>query len=102
MSKITIEAIDQVMERVPGATYAEVREALIKSDGDVIDAIILLQENSTEKENKNKNLCQKIRTKVFVAAELGFEPRMNESESLVLPLHHSAIESIPLCRPPLL
>ena len=54
MSKITIEAIDQVMERVPGATYAEVREALIKSDGDVIDAIILLQENSTEKENKNK------------------------------------------------
>ena len=23
-------------------------------------------------------------------AELGFEPRMNESESLVLPLHHSA------------
>ena len=52
MSKITIEAIDQVMERVPGATYAEVREALIKSDGDVIDAIILLQENSTEKDKK--------------------------------------------------
>ena len=55
MSKITIEAIDQVMESVPGATYAEVREALIKSDGDVIDAIILLQENSTEKEKENKN-----------------------------------------------
>lgn len=55
MSKITIEAIDQVMERVPGATYAEVREALIKSDGDVIYAIILLQENSTEKEKENKN-----------------------------------------------
>ena len=55
MSKITIEAIDQVMERVPGATYAEVREALIKSDGDVIDAIILLQENSKEKEKENKN-----------------------------------------------
>ena len=59
MSKITIEAIDQVMERVPGATYAEVREALIKSDGDVIDAIILLQENSTEKEKENKNKKQK-------------------------------------------
>ena len=26
-----------------------------------------------------------------MAAELGFEPRMNESESLVLPLHHSAL-----------
>ena len=60
MSKITIEAIDQVMERVPGATYAEVREALIKSDGDVIDAIILLQENSTEKENKNKKTFEEV------------------------------------------
>ena len=60
MSKITIEAIDKVMERVPGATYAEVREALIKSDGDVIDAIILLQENSTEKENKNKKTFEEV------------------------------------------
>ena len=60
MSKITIEAIDQFMERVPGATYAEVREALIKSDGDVIDAIILLQENSTEKENKNKKTFEEV------------------------------------------
>ena len=60
MSNITIEAIDQVMERVPGATYAEVREALIKSDGDVIDAIILLQENSTEKENKNKKTFEEV------------------------------------------
>lgn len=60
MSKITIEAIDQVMERVPGATYAEVREALIKSDGDVIDAIILIQENSTEKENKNKKTFEEV------------------------------------------
>ena len=51
MSKITIEAIDQVMERVPGATYAQVKEALIKCDGDVVDAIILLQEGSTNEEN---------------------------------------------------
>ena len=51
MSKITIEAIDQVMERVPGVTYAEVKEALLKCDGDVVDAIILLQNNSTNEEN---------------------------------------------------
>ena len=51
MSKITIEAIDQVMDRVPGVTYAEVKEALIKCDGDVVDAIILLQNNSTNEEN---------------------------------------------------
>ncbi len=54
MSKITIEAIDQVMERVPGATYAEVKEALIKSDGDVIDAIILLQENSAGRDKNDE------------------------------------------------
>lgn len=52
MSKITIEAIDQVMERVPGATYAQVKEALTKCDGDVVDAIILLQDNSTGTEEK--------------------------------------------------
>lgn len=52
MSKITIEAIDQVMDRVPGATYAEVKEALLKCDGDVVDAIILLQDNSTGTEEK--------------------------------------------------
>ena len=51
MSKITIEAIDQVMDRVPGVTYAEVKEALIKCNGDVVDAIILLQNNSTNEEN---------------------------------------------------
>ncbi|MFR5131273.1 MAG: DUF4342 domain-containing protein [Terrisporobacter sp.] len=45
----------KLWKEFPGATYAEVREALIKSDGDVIDAIILLQENSTEKEKENKN-----------------------------------------------
>lgn len=52
MSKITIESIDQVMERVPGATYAQVKEALLKCDGDVVDAIILLQDNSTETDEK--------------------------------------------------
>ena len=55
MSKITIESIEQVMQRVPKATYAEVKEALIKCDGDVVDAIILLQDNSTQSdETRNK------------------------------------------------
>lgn len=52
MSKITIEAIDQVMERVPGATYAQVKEALIQTDGNVVDAIILLEKDSTKEDDK--------------------------------------------------
>lgn len=54
MSKITIEAIDQVMERIPGATYAQVKEALEKSNGDVIDAIIFLQDNSINTDDKKE------------------------------------------------
>ena len=50
-SGITVEMVDQVMERVPDATYKEVRVALIKSEGDVLDAIIILEE---EKKNPKK------------------------------------------------
>ncbi len=61
MSKITIEAIDQVMERVPGATYAQAKEALLKCDGDVVDAIILLQDNSTGTgEKKDKKTFEEV------------------------------------------
>ena len=31
----------------------------------------------------------------FKAGELGFEPRLKESESFVLPLHHSPVNSSP-------
>lgn len=53
MSKITIELIDQVMERVPGATYAEVKEALLKTEGNVLEAIILLEKNNNDFEQDN-------------------------------------------------
>lgn len=55
MSNITIESIDKVMERVPGATYAQVRDALIKSNGDVVEAIILLQDNDTQQKEESSN-----------------------------------------------
>src|SRR3954454_18381924 len=37
------------------------------------------------------NICGRVRTDAngSVAGELGFEPRQTESESVVLPLHHS-------------
>ena len=43
------------MERVPGATYAQVRDALIKSNGDVVEAIILLQDNDTQQKEESSN-----------------------------------------------
>ncbi len=54
MNKITIESIDQVMERVPGISYAKAKEAILQCDGDVVDAIILLQQSHKE-ENKQED-----------------------------------------------
>src|SRR6516164_2615277 len=36
--------------------------------------------------SKSKRLCKYL---ILLAGELGFEPRQTESESVVLPLHHS-------------
>ena len=54
MSSITIEMVDKVMERVPSASYKEVKEALVHSDGDILEAIIYLEENSGAIKAKNK------------------------------------------------
>lgn len=54
MSSITIEMVDKVMERVPSASYKEVKEALIHSDGDILEAIIYLEENSGAVKVKKK------------------------------------------------
>lgn len=54
MSSITIEMVDKVMERVPSASYKEIKEALIHSDGDILEAIIYLEENSGAVKAKKK------------------------------------------------
>ncbi len=42
-NNITIEKLDAVIERVNSATYAEAKKALLDCDGDVIEAVILLE-----------------------------------------------------------
>ena len=42
-SNITIEKLDAVIERVSSTTYAEAKQALLECDGDVIEAVILLE-----------------------------------------------------------
>ena len=46
-NEITIEKIDAVIQRVPSATYAEAKQALIDHNGDVIESIIALESNKT-------------------------------------------------------
>ena len=51
-NEITIEKIDAVIQRVPSATYAEAKQALIDHNGDVIESIIALESIKTTKESK--------------------------------------------------
>lgn len=43
---ISLEKVDMVVDRT-GVTFAEAKEALKKADGDVVDAIILIEKNRT-------------------------------------------------------
>lgn len=55
MSQVTIETIDKVLERVPKATYKQAKEALQKTDGNIVEAIIYLESNYSDlKASKNK------------------------------------------------
>lgn len=45
MSEITIEKVEQILERFPQLSYKEAKEALVETDGDVLEAIIYLEEN---------------------------------------------------------
>lgn len=58
MAQITIEMVDQVLDRLPYATYKEAREALIKTDGNVLDAIIYIEsgQKDTGFENKKESI----------------------------------------------
>lgn len=43
--KITLEMVDEVIART-GASYQEAKDALLKADGDVLEAIVLLEEQA--------------------------------------------------------
>ena len=57
--KITLEMVDKVIERT-GVSYAEAKEALENSNGDILDAIILIQSKgkytNTNEENKTETI----------------------------------------------
>ena len=54
MAQITIEMVDQVLDRLPYATYKEAREALLKTDGNVLDAIIYIESGQKDMGFENK------------------------------------------------
>lgn len=55
MGDITIEKIDEIISRMPHIRYEDAKEALVKSNGDVLDAIIYIESNKQKKSSKIKN-----------------------------------------------
>jgi membrane-associated HD superfamily phosphohydrolase len=64
-SNITIEKLDAVIERVSSTTYAEAKQALLECDGDVIEAVILLelQKGSGGKTKQAKKTMEEVFSK---------------------------------------
>ena len=51
--EITLEKVEQVIERT-GVSYAKAKEALVNAEGDVLEAIILLEEEKNGSANIRK------------------------------------------------
>lgn len=58
MSQVTIEAIDKVLARLPKATYKQAKEALQKTDGNVVEAIIYLESNYSDLKGSQKKTTE--------------------------------------------
>ncbi len=61
--QITLEAVEKVME-LTGVDYAAAKEALVKADGDVDEAVKLITPESKEENDKVKETIEKIKAKV--------------------------------------
>lgn len=51
MEEITLEKIDLLRERTK-ASYSEAKEALIRAEGNVVDALIILEENTKQEKQE--------------------------------------------------
>lgn len=78
--EITLEAVDQIKERT-GVSYAEAKEALVKSNGNVVDAIIALEEAS-KSEDRAEAIIEKIK-QAFKAGNLT-KIQMKKDDKVIL------------------
>lgn len=63
LNNITIEKIDEIVSRIPNVKYEVAKDALIKCNGDVLDAIIYIESNhktinKNDKINKMKTTLE--------------------------------------------
>lgn len=53
-NNVTIEKLDAILERIPNANYSDAKQALIQCNGDVVEAIILLESNKSANKAKKR------------------------------------------------
>ena len=61
--EIKLEDLDQVRERT-GVSYAEAKMALEEADGNVVDAIVALEEKNAKTTEKNSEVAKEIVEKI--------------------------------------
>lgn len=68
--EIKLEDLDQVRERT-GVSYAEAKMALEEADGNVVDAIVALEEKNVKTTEKNSEVAKEIVEKIKKAFKEG-------------------------------
>lgn len=106
--EITLEMVDKVIERT-GVTYLEAKEALEKANGNVLDAIILLEEEEIccQEECNNAENIEDIKKFVKDLVEKGNASRIrilkDDVELCDIPVNAGVSASIiAICLPPVL
>jgi len=61
--QITLESVEKVME-IAGVDYSAAKDALVKTDGDVDEAIKLITSDGSSSSDKAKETVEKIKAKV--------------------------------------
>ena len=83
--EITLEAVDQIRDRT-GVSYAEAKEALINSGGDVVDAIIALEEAS-KSEDRAGAVIEKIKQAFNAGNVTKIQMKKDDKVILTIPVN---------------
>ena len=83
--EITLEAVDQIKERT-GVSYAEAKEALVKSNGNVVDAIIALEEAS-KSEDRAEAIIEKIKQAFNAGNVTKIQMKKDDKVILTIPVN---------------
>lgn len=59
-NSITLEKVDKILERFPEISYAQAKDALVIANGDIIDAIIYLEQSKKITKNKIKVKAEEV------------------------------------------